>query len=357
MGWSKFNAFMTGNDLPWSLHFKEMFSRSFKKRSKEKTDSEETFSPIPRPWRWTRTFLFLLVMTIVYDLIVMNGGIIVAFPWLALIAASVLPITILVLLYECASVEEVPLIHVTEVFFIGTAVALLAFISLNVIPLPEDWAAILAAPILEELAKIVAIYIVFAFWKIRRVSTALLIGWTIGAGFQIVETLGYSTIYGLAELISEEGSGVIDDSTLFFRSVFAFGSHALYGAMEAAGLMFSRPIQEGEKGNSRRIWLWGAIAVIFHMSWNLNAVLSSEDTVKLTWIALGLEVITIPVFFYLLDAGIRDQKRWWFELQKSAEVPETPEEVPNPTESPASFIVGTDSESSDSPSENVNASE
>lgn len=336
---------MTGNDEPWSLRFKDLFSGSFKKRPKETLETPETFSPIPRPWRWTRIFLFLLIMTIVYYLIVMNGGIYLAFPWLALIAASVIPITILVLLYECAYVENVPLIHVMVVFFVGTAVALLALISIKIIVLPGNLETILAAPIFEELAKIVAIYVVFAFIKIRRVSTALLIGWTIGAGFQIVETLGYSTFNGLFEAFSEEGSGFIDDSTMVFRSVFAFGSHALYGTMEAAGLMFSRPIKEGEKGNIRRIWLWGTMAVILHMSWNGSSVLCGDDLAAFTWIALGMELITIAIFIYLLDAGIRDQKRWWSEIQESAEVPESPVDVPAEADSHDSAPVSGSQES------------
>jgi RsiW-degrading membrane proteinase PrsW (M82 family) len=216
----------------------------------------------------------------------------------------------MVLLYECVSEDHPRLVDLAVVFLVGTAGSLMAFISLDIPLFFEVLQVVVGGPIIEEIAKAIAIYVAIVFLKVRRVSVAILIGWVIGSGFQIAETLGYATFFGYQSLfMGQVLPTIVDDYAMVFRSLFAFGSHALFGAMEGAGILFSRAVPEGSKTKSSRFFLWLAMAVVLHMLWNVNAFFNGENRTVLTIVSVVFELGVIPIFLYLLDAGIRDGNR------------------------------------------------
>jgi RsiW-degrading membrane proteinase PrsW (M82 family) len=307
MLWKKINQFLTGNSEPWSFNFKEVFSLSFKKHKKDTVIQKDDFSAMPHPWIWLRAFLFLLTLSFVYYTIVYSGGVILAFPWFALVTASIIPITVAIFLFESNIKESISLINIIFVFFAGNALSFAALIYINLNVGIESINTAFIAPFIEELAKLLPIIIAISLLKIKRLSSAIFIGWLVGAGFEIAETLGYSTFLGFAEMFSETNMAFLPDpSTLIERSLYAFGSHALFGAIEGAAFLLSQK-RDNIKFNKKRFVVWISLSIIFHMAWNSNVVFNSSPNLTII-ICVILQVIMIGVFIFLYDACIRDNK-------------------------------------------------
>lgn len=307
MGLKKISQFLTGNSEPWSFNFKEVFSKTFKKQSINTISQNDVSSIIPKPWKWLRVFLFLLLLSFIYYTIIYSGRVILAFPWFALVTASIIPISVAVFLYESNIKESVSILHILVIFFAGTAVAFFALININVGVGNEAIYVAFIAPIIEEIAKMAPIIIAIVLLKTKRLSSAVLIGWVVGAGFQIAETLGYATFFGLQDLFpSQDAFAMPDASTLIFRSIFAFGSHGFFGAIEGAAFYLSHK-QENQKFNTKRFLVWVGLSVILHMLWNSSATFISSDLLRII-VFIILQIAMVGVFVYLYDACLRDNK-------------------------------------------------
>lgn len=315
MSWNRFNNFMTGNPNNWNLKFKTLYSEVFKNHRVKKDVFVEEITDHPKPWKWLRVFLFLIVLSVVSFLNTILVGAL-AFPWLALIVASVVPITVAMFLYECITHEKPKVLEIVLIFMVGTTVSFLAtgFLSIKLGDIGLD--AVLVAPIIEEIAKAIPIVLAIKILKIKRVSTAILIGWIVGSGFEIAETLGYSTYFGYLGIFSQlqflpNGTeyvftGTLDYTTMFVRFFFSFGSHAFWGAIEGAAFIFSQKKDKPKMGFGRLV-IWLVICIVLHMLWNTISTYISN----LTWsivLTILVQLIHFPLFFYLLDAGISDNK-------------------------------------------------
>ena len=307
MYFKKINDFLTGNSEPWSFKFREVFSLAFKKHCKNYNQQNDEFTFIPKPWIWLRVFGLLILLSFIYYTIIYSGGVYLAFPWFSLVTASIIPITVAVFLYESNIKESVSLINILIIFFVGTAFAFVALININVGVGNEAIYAAFFAPVIEEIAKLIPIMIAIILLKTKRLSSAVLIGWLVGAGFEIAETLGYATYNGYEAVFSSSSSFILPDaSTLFIRSLVAFGSHGLWGAIEGAAFYLSHK-QENNKFITKRFLAWMGLSVAFHMLWNSNAFFTSSDIVRII-IMIILQAMMIGIFIYIMDACIRDNK-------------------------------------------------
>lgn len=307
MFFKKINHFLTGNSEPRSYKFKEIFSLSFKKHSKNYNHQYDEFTFIPKPWIWLRVFGFLLLLSFIYYSIVYSGGVLLAFPWFSLVTASIIPITVAVFLYESNIKESVSLINILIIFFVGTAFAFVSLININIGVGNQAIYAAFIAPFIEEIAKLIPIMIAILLLKTKRLSSAVLIGWLVGAGFEIAETLGYATYYGFEAVFSNSTSFIMPDAnTLILRSLIAFGSHGLWGAIEGAAFHLSHQ-QENKKFITKRFLAWMGLSIAFHLMWNSNAFFISSENVS-NIIMIILQAMMIGVFIFIMDACIRDNK-------------------------------------------------
>lgn len=324
MSWKSFNKFMTGNDKSWTLKFKTLYSETFKRHNHIKNDEEASVVEThPKPWKWFRVFGFLLLISAFSFLNVLMVGEL-AFPWLALIFSAVIPITVAVFLFETLNAEKVKLLDIFLMFLIGTTVAFLAVGILNIDLGRNGLNAALVAPIIEEIAKVIPIIIAIHLLKVKRVSTALFIGWIIGSGFQIAETLGYATFFGYEGIFSKiefipggyKFIGSLDFSTLVIRFFVGFGSHAFWGAIEGAAFIFAKKAGV-KKYNFGRFAIWIGFCIVMHSLWNTNSTFNNH--IFLSFLIMGLiQAMYIPIFFYLIDSGLRDEKE--FAVAKEGQV-------------------------------------
>lgn len=131
----------------------------------------------------------------------------------------------------------------------------------------EFGAAVLSAPVVEEVAKAGALFLLF-FWRIDEfdnVTDGILYAAMVGLGFATVENVAY---YGAAVAAGSDAPAAV----LVLRGVLSPFSHPLFTAMVGIGLGVAR-----ERGG-REVWppilgLGGAVAL--HVAWNLSAVLGA----------------------------------------------------------------------------------
>ncbi len=327
---NKFNKFMTGYDKGFEVNLKDLFTNSVKPI----VTVDETGKVNKKTKLWLRVFLLLLSLCFVYIFIVYLNDVALAFPWLALIASAIVPITVATFIYEIPGKESVSIMNIILVFLIGTAGAFFALVQMFVSYGYEEINIIIIAPIIEEIAKAIVVISTIQLLKIKSVKSAILIGWVVGAGFQIAESLGYATYYGYEgiftqiEFVDETTYyfvGFIDYSTLILRSIFSFGSHALYAALGGAAYMLSAAkINNRKHFNYLRFIIWFMIPILLHALNNLFSVFVT-NAFALYSVLISLEIVTVFIFYYLLNVITLDEKYYVDEtLLIQSELPNEP---------------------------------
>lgn len=285
----KMNQILSGNSDPCSLNLKH-FGTGILQSKKNPNPIQPLEVPFPRLWK--KVLLGMIVLAIIMLASVASLGP-YPFPWLTMVMAALIPVMFVLFVYEFNNVQPVKVWDLLIVFFIGSASSFYVVGDLAI------WTGIEIVDLIfnacvEELAKLAPIYLAIRFLKIKRASAALLIGLTLGAGFDIAESMGYSTFYGLEAFFE---NGEIDFSTMVVRLQSTNMSHTLWGGMEGAALIFA---VRGDQKKPRigTLMIWVGFAMITHILWNMFGGMI---------VGTFIQLLSIPVFWYLLDACYRDQ--------------------------------------------------
>ena len=234
-------------------------------------DPDTLTSECPRPWLYTRVFMFFMLVTALLFVANMltNPG---QFSNVLVIGSFAVPFTVLVLFFEFNVFKNISFYTVFKALFIGGALSLIVTAML-----PSFWfqgitsvSDAFVAGIGEEIAKLLVVY-----WILKRnraypyVLNGLLVGAAVGAGFAIFETAGYCMVY----LLGGDNSwlGKESMSVLVLRNLLAPGGHVVWAAISGAGLLFAarrEPISAGKF--SRKAFL-GAflVSVGLHVLWDM----------------------------------------------------------------------------------------
>ncbi len=187
----------------------------------------------------------------------------------------------------------------------GAAVAGLVSVIVNSIvglTAGERWAAVLSAPVIEEISKGAGL-----IWALRRkeldsiVDGVAYAGW-LGLGFAVIEDFTYFAA------AADEG---FLWQTFLLRALLTPFAHPLFTAW--TGLAVGLAVSRGQKVFPRA--LWGlALAIVTHAAWNGSLVWS--DATKNAAIAGVAVVLFIGLFFAAVIAVIklrRDEQRRFVE--------------------------------------------
>ncbi|MBC7909761.1 MAG: PrsW family intramembrane metalloprotease [Pyrinomonadaceae bacterium] len=193
--------------------------------------------------------------------------------------------------------ESEPLWLLAVVFFWGATVAVfIAFIantmgayavamSTGDIQLAEVYGAVISAPLFEESAKGLVLFIIF-WWKkdeFDGILDGIVYAGMVGLGFAMTENVQY---YGKAALEGGIEGGV---GLFILRGAIAPFSHPLFTSMTGIGLGWAR--QSHSKAIKIIMPLLGlGLAMFLHSLWNLTATISGA-----LWL-LTYIFIMIPVF-------------------------------------------------------------
>ena len=184
------------------------------------------------------------------------------------------------------------LVAVFIAFVLNTASSIFVAVATNNVHAAEAFGAIISAPIVEESAKAIILFIFF-FWKkdeFDGVVDGIVYAGMVGLGFAMTENIQY---YGKAVL--QGGLGSLS-GTFILRGTLAPFSHPLFTSMTGIGLGWAR--QSTNAAVKLIAPVAGLLLAIFmHFTWNGSAVLFGGIGFVVTYF-----VIMVPVFIGTLMA-------------------------------------------------------
>lgn len=183
-----------------------------------------------------------------------------------LISVSI-PITLLILLYEFDKSEK-NLLKMLSIALLGGIVSIgLTQIIRSFTGYPAGFIGDITTGLVEETAKLLVVILIFKFMPIRYAFTGLLIGFAVGAGFDVLET----SDYGIIALLESEGSLFEMQANLLVRSAYALGiGHHFWTGILAASLQISNKYTRFSLKSLLSpvfIFLY-VMVVLFHATWN-----------------------------------------------------------------------------------------
>ena len=273
---------------------KKFFSEVFKRHTEDDAeqvvivgaigtipDPDTLTSECPRPWLYTRVFMFFMLVTVLLFVANMltNPG---QFSNVFVIGSFAVPFTVLVLFFEFNIFKNISFYTVFKALFIGGALALIVTAMLpsfgcqGITSVSDAF----VAGIGEEVAKLLVVY-----WILKRnraypyVLNGLLVGAAVGAGFAIFETAGYCMAY----LLGGDNSwfGKESMSVLALRNFLAPGGHVVWAAISGAGLLFAARREPLSAGMFRRKAFLGTflVSVGLHVLWDMPFFESEWGTI------------------------------------------------------------------------------
>jgi RsiW-degrading membrane proteinase PrsW (M82 family) len=144
----------------------------------------------------------------------------------------------------------------------------------------------LAVGVIEETAKlIVPAVVLLAVRRNRHPADGLLLGVACGAGFAVLETMGYAFVV----LVQSRGDLQVVDDLLFLRGILSPAAHMAWTGLAAAAL-WQAAAQRWHAGALGRVALTFVVVVALHTAWDLSG--TTVAYVVLAVISLALLGVT-----------------------------------------------------------------
>jgi protease PrsW len=220
----------------------------------------------PRPWVFGRLLVLALLVYGAFVVAWSASGNRNLIPGMILTGSFAVPMSTLVLFFECNVGRDVSLYQVMRVLLLGGVLALLLSLFMYRIgaAFPLQGLGASVAGLVEEPAKLLTLGILINNPRYRFTLNGLLLGAAVGTGFAAFESAGYAFRAGL-----EDGSLAMRD-VIFTRGLLAPFTHIVWTSMTAAALwrvkraapFHWRMVQEPR---FRRVF---TVAVVLHMIWD-----------------------------------------------------------------------------------------
>ncbi|HEV2700911.1 MAG TPA: PrsW family glutamic-type intramembrane protease [Steroidobacteraceae bacterium] len=236
----------------------------------------------PRPWVFGRLLLLGLLIYGAFSLAWSQSGNRNLIPGLILAGSFAVPMSTLVLFFECNVRRNVSLYQLMRVLLLGGVLALLLSLLVFRIgaALPLQGLGAAVAGLVEEPAKLLTLGFLINNPRYRFTLNGLLLGAAVGTGFAAFESAGYAFRAGL------EGGSLLMRDVILSRGLLAPFTHIVWTAMAAGALWrvkgagpFSWRMLEDSR--FRRVF---AVAVVLHMVWDTQWPLGGD----LLYLMVGL---------------------------------------------------------------------
>lgn len=263
-----------------------------------RSSENRNYIGITKPWACYRFFFYLLLL-FALSLILSIASKHEIFAIITGSCLFVLPLLLMVFEYNYP--RNINILQVIFMFFVGGFMSLIFTFIFNSI---SPTASIFTAPFVEEIAKFITVAIFIYRYKPRYILSGMLIGFAIGAGFDIFETISYGYNFSLLYFVNPEefGSGILVVCARTISTLY-IGHH--YFAMLYAGIMTS--VVKDEKPHVSQIFNYKvALAVIvsmlLHLSWNAHTLITNYVVLLIVEIIIG--ICNIAIFVIMLKIAV-----------------------------------------------------
>jgi RsiW-degrading membrane proteinase PrsW (M82 family) len=220
----------------------------------------------PRPWVFGRLLVLALAVYGAFSIAWTHSGNRNLIPGLILTGSFAVPVSILVLFFECNVRRNVSLYQVMRLLLLGGVLALLLSLFMYrlgaAFPIQRLGASL--AGLVEEPAKLLTLAIVINSRRYRYTLNGLLLGAAVGTGFAAFESAGYAFRAGL------EGGSLVMRDVILTRGLLAPFTHIVWTAMAAGALWRVKrgaPFRWSMLRDPRLLRVF-AVAVMLHMIWD-----------------------------------------------------------------------------------------
>jgi RsiW-degrading membrane proteinase PrsW (M82 family) len=232
---------------------------------------------------------------------------------LSILAAALPALAYTMLIYWADRYEKEPAWLLAATFLWGAVpAALLALIANALFSLPlfvifnpetaQAIAGVTIAPLVEETAKAIALFLIFFFWRqeIDSLLDGIIYGAMVGMGFAMVENIFYFYT-GFLESGSEGWNALV-----LVRAILFGLNHALYTSMTGLGLAISRLSTDKLVRWLAPLLGWAA-AVTFHAVHNLAVTVQLPGAYL---VALLLDWGGVLLTAFIIFGALHQERRW-----------------------------------------------
>ncbi len=217
------------------------------------------------PWLYVRAFFLLLILFTVNTLVLRLTGNDLYIPSVTFLGGITFTVPFVILLYELYPKRDISLFLIIAILVGGGTVAgIISQFGYKLLPIKNPWLAAVEAGVLEEFAKAVPAIILIAILKQKNPYACFLIAATVGAGFSVIEDMGYIFYYS-DKYFAFYSSDIQATVALFVdRGLSSFCTHILWtGAIGWAFCYIKNPPR------SFSLLFMILVSVGLHICWDL----------------------------------------------------------------------------------------
>ena len=295
------------------MSFGEIFSDVAKKHSSKDIDrlfisgtelttprESEMLAGWQKPFLFARFFLggavVVLAMWLLYSMMPQVAGAVLCD--LIILMPVVVPVTLLLLAWELNIPRNISLLDIIKMVMAGALISFATTFLLN--PLLANLDGVMWAGLVEEPAKLLAVYLIVYKKNYKYSINGLLVGMAVGTGFAVLENIAYVVSSCLA------GSGALE--TAIVRSLGAIScSHGIWSALYGYALVKAK----GSKKLEPSALVNPQFLMFLAISIGLHVLNNSVDKMGLPQLYSGLtlanvfiSIAAIAVLFYILKPAV-----------------------------------------------------
>ena len=217
------------------------------------------------PWLYVRAFFILLILFTVNTLVLRLTENDLYIPSVTFLGGITFTVPFVILIYELYPKRDLSLFLIIALLVGGGTVAgLISQTVYGLLPVKNQWLAAVEAGVLEELAKGIPAIIAIAILKQKNPYACFLIAATVGAGFSVIEDMGYIFHYS-DKYLAFYSSDIQATVALFVdRGFSSFCTHILWtGAIGWAYCYIKNPFR------SFSFFFMIMVSMFLHICWDL----------------------------------------------------------------------------------------
>lgn len=215
------------------------------------------------PWLYVRAFFALFILFTVNVLVLRLTNNSLFIPSLTFLGGITFTIPFIVMLYELYPKRGISLFSIMAVLVVGGTVACVISQLGSLVPVTNKWIQPVLVGVMEEVCKAIPAIIAIELFKQKNPYACFLIAAAVGAGFSVIEDMGY--IFRYSDINVFDYHSDIQAIILMFidRGLSAFCTHVLWtGAIGWSYSLSKRPFR------SAGIVVF-LLSIALHICWDL----------------------------------------------------------------------------------------
>lgn len=215
------------------------------------------------PWLYVRVFFILFILFTVNIVILRFTGNTLYVPLVTLFGGITFTIPFMVLLFELYQKRDLSFLKLFGILVIGgTCAGILTQLGYGLIRVNDSWWNALIAGLVEEVSKAIVAVVAIMVMKNKNSYACFLIAAAVGAGFSIIEDMGY--IFYYSDMVAAQYGDIRNTVYIFVdRGFSSLCTHILWTGIVGWAYGFG-------KGKYKPLFiLFLTFSILVHACWNL----------------------------------------------------------------------------------------